>query len=350
MLEKRDTVQRICVIMPAYKAAHYLVESLPPLIALRDQGVIAEVIVVDDCSQDETTAQTATELGATVKVLNKNAGPGAARNLAASMTSCDLLWFVDADVVVHPESAHRIALAFEDERVHALFGSYDDNPPAPGFASQYKNLVHSYYHSRAERIASTFWSGCGVVRREQFLDLNGFDTGLFDKPSVEDIELGYRLRGAGGLIVLDRDFLCTHLKAWSLKEVVLTDILKRAAPWSKLLATRPEAAGNLNVASEERFRAGIAGLWALSALLLPASLVWPWAFHIFYILSTIVVLVNWEFLTYFVKRRGLLFGISALLFHQVYYIYSAVTFSLVTFRHKITANQTGISTAQAHRS
>ena len=37
----------ICVIVPAYEAAHYLEVSLPPLIALRDAGHVEDVIVVD---------------------------------------------------------------------------------------------------------------------------------------------------------------------------------------------------------------------------------------------------------------------------------------------------------------
>lgn len=320
--------------MPAYEAAHYLLQSLPPLIELREAGLVEEVIVVDDCSPSAFTRETAEKLGATVIRAEKNGGPGAARNLAATKTKSDLLWFVDADVVVHPASVKRIALAFEDDNIHALFGSYDDKPPAPGFASQYKNLMHRYYHTRADRQASTFWSGCGVVRRENFLALKGFDTEQFKKPSVEDIELGYRIRTAGGRILLDPEFLCTHLKAWSLREVVMTDVLKRAAPWSKLIATRQIMEDNLNISLQERIRAGLAGLWALSILFAMTGLFWPHGFVAFLAMTGVVILANWDLLTYFVTRKGLPFGLAALAFHQVYYIYSAVTFSYVSLRHR----------------
>lgn len=331
---------RISVIVPAYEAAHYLLKSLPPLIELREAGLVDDVVVVDDCSPNSFTRDTAEELGATVICASENGGPGAARNLAASTSTSDLLWFVDADVVVHPNAVKRISGAFSDDNIHALFGSYDDNPPAPGFASQYKNLLHRYYHSRSDGQASTFWSGCGVVRREQFLSLGGFDTEQFKKPSVEDIELGYRIRAAGGLILLDPAFLCTHLKEWSLKEVVMTDVLKRAAPWSKLLATSPKIENNLNISVDERIRAGIAGLWALSMLVAMTGLFWPVSFYAFGLLTTTVVISNWELLMYFSVRRGFLFGLAALAFHQVYYIYSAATFSLVTLRHRFLAKPT----------
>lgn len=324
----------ICVIVPAYEAAHYLEESLPPLIALRDGGHVADVIVVDDCSPNPETADTAERLGATVIRATKNGGPGAARNLAATRTDCELLWFVDADVVVHPESVDRIPIAFANPAVHAMFGSYDENPPAPGFASQYKNLMHRYYHTHSSRQASTFWSGCGVVRREEFLRLNGFDVEQFTKPSIEDIELGYRIREAGGEIVLDPELLCTHLKEWSLREVVMTDVLKRAVPWSRLLATREMPENNLNVSTPERIRAGIAGLWALSILGATISVLWPHGAMVFMAMTIIMVSANWRLLMFFTRRKGLPFGLAALAFHQVYYIYSAVAFSLVNLRHR----------------
>ena len=66
------------------------------------------------------------------------------------------------------------------------------------FLSQYKNLVHHFYHHRGKREASTFWSGCGAVRKQAFLDAGGFDVERYTRPSIEDIELGYRLIKAGG--------------------------------------------------------------------------------------------------------------------------------------------------------
>ncbi len=330
----QGSARRIAIIVPAYEAEHYLEKSLPPLVALRDAGLVETVIVVDDCSPNPETGDTAKRLGAELIRAPQNGGPGAARNLAATKTDCDLLWFVDADVVVHPESVHQIDETFSNDAVHAMFGSYDENPPAPGFASQYKNLMHRYYHTRSSRQATTFWSGCGVVRRDEFLRLNGFDTKQFTKPSIEDIELGYRIREAGGEIVLDPDLLCTHLKEWSLREVVMTDVLKRAIPWSKLLATREASENNLNVSTPERIRAGIAGLWALSMLFAMTGLLWPHGLMIFMAMTIIMMFANLDLLKFFTRRKGLPFGLAALAFHQVYYIYSAVTFSLVNLRHR----------------
>src|SRR5690242_9282169 len=70
----------ISVVVPAYNAAHYLERSLPPLIAMRDQGDVAEVLLMDDCSTDPASREIAERLGAWVIVMERNGGPGAARN------------------------------------------------------------------------------------------------------------------------------------------------------------------------------------------------------------------------------------------------------------------------------
>ncbi len=81
------------------------------------------------------------------------------------------------------------------------------------------------HQSGAER-ASTFWSGCGDIRRSLFLEHSGFNE-RFGRPAIEDIELGSRLIRARRRIVLDREIQVTHLKTWTFLSLVKTDILDR---------------------------------------------------------------------------------------------------------------------------
>jgi hypothetical protein len=55
-----------------------------------------------------------------------------------------------------------------------LFGCYDDAPAAQNFIAQFKNLLHSYTHQQGSQDATTFWAGCGVVRRTVFAAIGGF--------------------------------------------------------------------------------------------------------------------------------------------------------------------------------
>ncbi len=318
----------ISVIMPAYNAAFYLERALPPLIALRDAGAVSEVIVVDDCSPDPSTADTARRLGATILRMQTNAGPGAARNLAARVASGDILWLVDADVVAHATGPEKIRAAFRDAGTGAVFGAYDNNPPEKNFASTYKNLVHRYYHLRARKESDSFWSGCGAVRRSVYLDLGGFDERQFGRPAIEDVELGHRIRQAGWTIRLVPDLLGTHLKRWTLREIIRTDIFQRAAPWSYLILSGRGVSDDLNVSAAERLKAAVAGLWALSLLATIALLFNPVSALAFFALTTIAAALNAPLIEFFTKERGPTFAARAVLYHQVYYLYSSATFAI----------------------
>jgi GT2 family glycosyltransferase len=284
--------------------------------------------VVDDGSTDGSK-QMAETIGAKVLSSGGRLGPGGARNQAANSALGDILWFVDADVVVHSDAARRLGIGFDVEQVVAVFGSYDSSPPARNFFSQYKNLVHHYYHNRAKDEAHTFWSGCGAVRRAAFLNCGGFDVERYQYPSIEDIELGHRMIKAGGRIRLLRDVQCTHLKVWRFWNLIHTEIFRRAIPWSRLIVTSGEGIPNdLNVGVAEQTRAVLAGILFLAILAyltgyISSSLV---------LFSGLVVLVaNRDIAVFFNRRGGFLFALCAVFFHQIYYLYCASAFAWVLF-------------------
>lgn len=312
----------ISVIMPVYNGVDFIVRSLPPLVAMARRGEVAEVIVVDDTSTDETMA-VASGLGARVIPSGGRLGPGAARNLAVHEARGNVVWFVDADVIVHDDAVQYINEALADPGVVAVFGSYDDRPPAQNFLSQYKNLVHHFYHHRGRREATTFWSGCGAARTDAFLAAGGFDVERFKRPSIEDIELGYRLRNAGGRIVLNPEFQGTHLKVWRFINLLHTEIFCRAIPWSRLMLEQPGMTDDLNVSPMEQLRAALAGGLVLVVFAVLSGLLPWWSLLL---LLAAVAIANRRLLMLFLRRKGVLFACAGLLFHQLYYLYSSAAF------------------------
>jgi GT2 family glycosyltransferase len=175
-------------------------------------------------------------------------GPAAARNAGATRATGSILVFVDSDVAVHKDAFTRIRAAFEaDPELVAIFGSYDDLPSLHGVVSTFRNMLHHYVHQGAGGVATTFWAGLGAVRRDAFVEADGFDDWRFRSPSVEDIELGLRLATAGGLIKLDPEIQGTHLKRWDLRSMLLTDLLYRGMPWTALMLDRGPQAARLNL-------------------------------------------------------------------------------------------------------
>lgn len=321
----------IAVVVPAYNAAHLLPRVLAPLLKMRDEGEVQEVLVVDDCSPDNT-AEVARSLGARVMVTPVNGGPGAARNLAASAVDSDILWLVDSDVIAWPNGPAQIRAAFDEQNVRAVFGSYDNSPDGTPWFSRYKNLTHRFYHQKALREAQTFWAGCGAVDREFFLSIGGFDVETYRVPSIEDIELGYRIRRAGGRILLLPSFQGKHLKVWSIRNAIFTDIFRRALPWSRLMIAREGLADDLNTGRVERLKAAVAGLLLLSLFALPfASGLWPLTMG----LAALALALNWQFARFLSDNGGPIFAAGALLFHQVYFAYSTIAFAWCLFEYHI---------------
>lgn len=312
----------ISAIMPVYNGQDFILKSLPPLIELMKKGEIDEVLVVDDTSTDNTCVL-AREMGAEVMPSGGRLGPGAARNKAAEIARGDILWFIDADVIVHNDAARHLRENFAAPEIVAIFGSYDDKPPAQNFLSQYKNLVHHFYHHRGKREASTFWSGCGAVRKQAFLDAGGFDIERYTRPSIEDIELGYRLIRAGGKILLVPELQSTHLKVWRFVNLIHTEVFCRAIPWSKLMLQQTGVVNDLNVSASERFRAVLAGLLLLTLLAATFKLIPWWPALIVLVLA---LYSNRQLFGLFYQRKGLLFAIGGFAFHQLYYLYSSLAF------------------------
>lgn len=315
---------RISVVVPVYNDAAHLPECLAAL--KRAATADTEIIVVDDASTDGSAAQ-AERAGVTVLRLPRNAGPGGARNQGAALARGEILFFVDSDVAVAPDAIRRVLALFEQRpEVSAAFGSYDASPRAPGLVSQYRNLLHHFVHQQGNPEASTFWSGCGAVRRTVFAEAGGFDEGGFGQV-VEDIDLGYRVRRAGHRILLDKDLQGTHLKTWTLRSLIRTDVKLRAIPWSRLIMEHGSP-NDLNLKTDQRLSAALVLLLLVSLLLAPFRpvllLVAAGAF-------AAVAVLNRALYGFFLKHRGLRFTAGAIPLHLLYYLYSAGSFAWVWF-------------------
>ncbi len=321
----------ISVVMPAYKAEHLLPRVLTPLIAMLKAGDVQEVLVVDDRSPDGT-AQKAREMGATVLTMPVNGGPGAARNLAAEHAIGDVLWFVDSDVIAWPDGPKHVRSALSEDNVAAVFGSYDDAPDGQAWFSRYKNLLHRYHHQNANRDARTFWAGCGAIRADVFREVGGFDVKTYEVPSIEDIELGYRIAATGRRIVVEPRLQGKHLKVWTIRNSLSTDVFCRAMPWARLMISREGLGDDLNTSAAERMRAGLALLLLLSVLILPFQ---PGLWPLPLVLLALAFVVNRDLARMLAAHGGPWFAFKCILYHQFYYLYSASVYVWCLFEYHV---------------
>jgi GT2 family glycosyltransferase len=335
----------LSVIIPVYNGGSQLELCLDAVLASDFQDY--EVIVVDDGSTDGS-AEVARARGVEVLRLDVRSGPAAARNRGAGHARGEVLMFLDADVVVRRDTLARVAAFFDARRsgatavssavaaVHgsaaAVFGSYDDTPAAGNFVSQYKNLLHHFVHQHSSNEAETFWAGCGAVRREAFEAVGGFDERKYRTPSVEDIELGRRLRREGFRVVLDRELQVKHLKRWTFPSLLRTDIEARALPWSRLMLEEGRVLNDLNLRVSDRVSAALA--W-LAVLLLVLSYFSAAFFACTLAALASIFLLNLPFYRFLKARRGRRFALGAFGMSVIYYLYSAGAFALCYCAHAL---------------
>lgn len=320
----------ITVIVPAYNAATTLPLCLKALLEEPEQD--KEIIVVDDCSTD-ATAEIARSMGVRLVQMSQRSGPAAARNLGAEKATGEILFFVDADVVIHKGSIAMVQEILQDVQLAAVFGSYDDEPAEQNFLSQYKNLLHHFVHHSSSADASTFWAGCGAIRKELFLSVNGFNATDYPHPSIEDIELGFRLKQKELWIRLDKRLQGKHLKRWNTLSLLKADILYRAYPWSRLIADSGEVPNQLNLHNSQRFSALLAALFfgvVLVNIFFPSWLIAVKAA----LLLTLIILLNRSLYAFFLRKKGLLFLTGAIFWHMFYYVYSGIVFVYCWIRYR----------------
>lgn len=325
----------VSVIIPVHNGGPYFRTCLSKLTQSVPRPT--EIIVVADGESDGSW-RLAKEFGAKVIRIPECGGPARARNLGAQAAKGDLLFFVDADVAVGPQTIGRAMSLFKNHPyLAAAIGSYDDSPGDPGFLSQYRNLLHHYVHQTAKEEASTFWGACGIVRRQIFLQAGGFNES-YRHPSIEDIELGYRLKRAGYNIKLCKTLQVKHLKRWEPLGLLKADFFYRALPWTELIWRDRKLNNDLNLQVSSRVSVVLtyAVLLAIFGTCLSPS---------FLILASLLALplvaINAPLYRFFHRRHGIVFALKTVPWHWLYYLYSGLGFAIGTARHLLSQKKFG---------
>src|SRR6185436_17413181 len=215
-----------------------------------------EILVCDDGSTTPLSPSDLKETGAPFTLISqKGQGPSVARNHIARIARGKYLFFMDADTVASSslmKNAKQVVAEHPD--IPVFYGSYDDDPDSRTLVSAYRNLLHHYTHHQSARKmerVSTFWCGCGVILRELYLKFGELSVG-YGNPSIEDIELGTRLAAAGIPIRIFPQVQVKHLKKWTVKSWLYTDLFLRGIPWVRLMKASKSWSNQLNFSWGQR--------------------------------------------------------------------------------------------------
>jgi hypothetical protein len=181
----------VSVIIPTYNSGHTIARALDSV--LRQSAPAAEIIVVDDGSQDDLVS-VLEPYGARVQLLRQqNAGPAAARNNGARHARGRLLAFLDADDFWHPRKLELQLVAFRERPDISLCSSIGRHwaPDLDPDQALLPELVRPQYVTDFGQIFRAPYLGTpGVMMpTEVFQRLGGFRE---DLQSAEDVDLWLR--------------------------------------------------------------------------------------------------------------------------------------------------------------
>jgi glycosyltransferase involved in cell wall biosynthesis len=218
----------LSVVVPVHQGSEHLDRVLAALTQSTLPRSTWELIVVDDASTDGSAEIAASYADLVVRLTGRPRGPAYARNRGVEISRAGLIAFVDADVMVHPDALARMCGAMgDDPAIGAVVGAYDASLSAGGLLSDYRNLLRHVEHGRHAGDTDAFSAGLAIVRRDAFIHAGMFDEWRFQRPQVEALELGDRLRSMGYRMLRQRDAQATHLKRWTFGYWIRVDLIDR---------------------------------------------------------------------------------------------------------------------------
>src|SRR5437899_11501896 len=111
MLSALPARMRVSIVVPVHNDAAALSECVRALVGAAGQET--EIVVVDDGSTDDSAA-VAERAGVRCLRLGRRLGAAAARDRGARDVTGDVILFVDADVVVTPDTVRVVADVLAD--------------------------------------------------------------------------------------------------------------------------------------------------------------------------------------------------------------------------------------------
>ena len=210
----------LCVVN--YNGAKFLPDSLAAAAVQRDS--FAEVIVVDNASEDESVALIERQFPwIRVERLSSNGGPPAARNAGLREARSDLLLFIDNDVSLAEDCVERLAEALREHpraaiAIPSVIYAHDrDLVQYDGADSHFIGLMVLHNQDRPvadadqrPRAVGNLATACFLIDRRRIPSDTTFDESFFYM--FEDHDFGLRVRALGAEIVSVPQARCYHGK------------------------------------------------------------------------------------------------------------------------------------------
>jgi len=247
----RPVRPRVSVVMVVYQTGEALVESIRHVLA---EPQVEEFVIIDNGSPPEEAerlrALGRTEARVVLQQGHGNVGFARGANMGAETARGEYIVFLNPDANLQPGCVEALVAAFEDQPVPTVVGARvmntDGSEQRGGrrgevtpvttvlsfghLTARFRRLAKFEIHRESEPLPEapvpmpTISGACFALRREDFELLGGFDEGYF--LHVEDIDLCWRARQAGGQVLFQPAAQVIHLGHTSLEHPVKVEFHK----------------------------------------------------------------------------------------------------------------------------
>lgn len=166
----------VSIIMPSYNTGKFIAETIRSVLAQTYENW--ELLIVDDCSPDDTDAVVAQFTDPRIKYFKneKNSGAAVSRNRALREAKGRWIAFLDSDDLWHPEKLTRQITFMERNCCHFSYTCYgeinEDSTPRNVLVSGPKRITRAGMYAYC-------WPGCLTVM---------YDAGVVGLVQIEDIK------------------------------------------------------------------------------------------------------------------------------------------------------------------
>lgn len=200
----------VSVIIPNYNGGLTISSCLEAACTYSNGN--SEVIVVDDCSTDNSR-EIIERFPCRLITLNKHSGAARARNVGAFNSNGDILFFIDADCVMQPDTIAAVRRASSQNSNVLTGGSYTMIPFDDTFFSAFQSVFVNYSETK-NKVPDYIATHALVIHSALFKTSGGFSEAFL--PILEDVEFSHRLRRGGCKLVMDPDIRVRHIFNFSL--------------------------------------------------------------------------------------------------------------------------------------
>lgn len=275
-----------------------------------------EVIVVDDCSRDNSLT-IIKKYPCRLIGLTEHVGASKARNTGAENSSGEIIFFIDADCLLQPDTLATAVAAYQEEGPEVVIGgTYTWQPYDRDFFSRFQSIYIHYSETKNSSNPDYIATHAMLISAELFRKTGGFDENFL--PILEDVEFSHRLKRLGFSLRIKPDIQVRHIFHFSFLRSMRNGI-KKSKYWSLYSIKNKDLLTDSGTASLElKFNViscFITVLFLLVAILLPNRLFFLPILPLF----ITNLYLNRNLIRAFYNISGPIFAFTALLYYSFIY-------------------------------